>query len=246
MPIESKDWRRLIRNTRDRRILSLLINSKGRLFLKKKYHHAALSSYSALQLVCRENCCPVVSVWKWEWRHLDYVNGTATDLWLTALNWEDSSAKCLLSQAELLLKRFFQQEFKTNREQGGFIRWQWNPEGWAGGTAQLSHVVHVLTYGGHGGGGRGDEHPVVMTTLWASGRGWRAFSGGRTEKPGVPVSPLSQASGSGSALRVDSQLGRRSQTTNPAVNRCTGLIYSDFIQRVRLFVHYSIYYQTWK
>lgn len=46
------------------------------------------------------------------------------------------------------------------------------------------------------------------------------------------------------ALCADSQLGRRSQTTNPAVNHCTKLIYSDFMQGIRLFVHYSIYYQT--
>lgn len=58
------------------------------------------------------------------------------------------------------------------------------------------------------------------------------------------MSPRSHASGPGSVLRVDSQLGRRSQTTNPAVNRCTKLIYSDFMQGVRLFVHFSIYYQT--
>ena len=35
-----------------------------KIFFLKKYRHAALSSYFVLQLVCRENCCPAVSVWQ--------------------------------------------------------------------------------------------------------------------------------------------------------------------------------------
>lgn len=58
------------------------------------------------------------------------------------------------------------------------------------------------------------------------------------------VSPHGHASGPRAALCLDSQPGRRSQTTNPAASRCAQLLDSACMQGVRLFVYYSIYYQT--